>query len=63
MQNKNLQNGNGTGADGNGTAVSEKKEFLPNSKKIYVKGNLFKDIKVPFREVEVTPTNLPYGKT
>lgn len=61
MQNKNLQNGNGTSADGNGTAVSEKKEFLPNSRKIYVKGNLFKDIKVPFREVEVTPTHLPDG--
>ena len=61
MQDKNLQNGNGTDADGNGTAVSEKKEFLPNSKKIYVKGNLFKDIRVPFREVEVTPTHLPDG--
>ena len=61
MQDKNLQNGNGKRTEGNGTAVSEKKEFLPNSKKIYVKGNIFKDIKVPFREVEVTPTHLPDG--
>jgi phosphomethylpyrimidine synthase len=56
MQNKNPQNGNGT--SGNGEV---KKEFMPNTKKIFVKGNMYKDIRVPFREIEVTPTHLPDG--
>jgi phosphomethylpyrimidine synthase len=59
MQNKNLQNGKR--ANGNGTAADEKKDFLPNSKKVYIKGKINSDIKVPFREVEVTPTHLPDG--
>ncbi|MGH2574362.1 MAG: phosphomethylpyrimidine synthase ThiC, partial [Ignavibacteria bacterium] len=37
-------------------------EFLPNSKKVYVKGKLFKDLKVPFREISLSPTRLPDGK-
>jgi phosphomethylpyrimidine synthase len=60
MQNKNLQNGNGT--NGNEAGANAKKEFMPKTKKIYVKGKLNKDIKVPFREIEVTPTHLPDGK-
>lgn len=54
MQNKNSQNGNGT---------KKKEEFLPNSKKVYVKGKMYPYIRVPFREIEVTPTHLPDGKT
>ncbi len=61
MQNKNNQNGNGTSANGN-VSNNGKKEFLPNSKKIYVQGRLFPDIRVPFREIKVTPTHLPDGK-
>jgi phosphomethylpyrimidine synthase len=59
MQNKNPQNGNGT--SGNGDASSVKKEFMPKTKKIYVNGKMFKDVKVPFREIEVTPTHIPDG--
>jgi phosphomethylpyrimidine synthase len=62
MQNKNIRNGNGKGSNGNGAGTNGKKEFLPNSKKIYVKGKMFPDIKVPFREINVTPTHLPDGK-
>jgi phosphomethylpyrimidine synthase len=29
---------------------------LPNSKKIYVSGNIFSDIRVPFREISLSPT-------
>jgi phosphomethylpyrimidine synthase len=43
---------------GNG---SDKKEYLPNSKKVYVKGTIFKEINVPFREIELNPTRLPDG--
>jgi len=47
---------NGNGLSGNG---SGKKEFLPNSKKVYVKGIIHENIRVPFREIELTPTRLP----
>ncbi|RPI17394.1 MAG: phosphomethylpyrimidine synthase ThiC [Ignavibacteriae bacterium] len=49
MDNNNSSNGNG------------KKEFLPASKKVYVKGKLFDDVKVPFRDIELTKTHLPDG--
>ena len=35
----------------------------PNSKKIYKNGKLFSDIKVPFRQIELTPTMLQDGGT
>src|SRR5262245_61320526 len=31
-------------------------EQLPNSKKVYVAGTMHKDVRVPMREIEVTPT-------
>ncbi|HSY09991.1 MAG TPA: phosphomethylpyrimidine synthase ThiC, partial [Candidatus Dormibacteraeota bacterium] len=31
-------------------------EQLPNSKKIYVEGELYKDVRVPMREIELSPT-------
>jgi len=45
----------------NGNGNSKKEEFLPKSKKVYVKGKIYKDIKVPFREIELTPTRLHNG--
>ncbi len=40
----------------------QKESLYPNSKKVYVKGNLHKDISVPFREIQISPTKLPNGK-
>jgi phosphomethylpyrimidine synthase len=51
---------NGSSTNGNGTL--QKEEFLPKSKKVYVNGKINKDIKVPFREIELNPTRLPDGK-
>ena len=45
----------------NGNGTLQKEEFLPNSKKVYVSGNIHKDIKVPFREIVLTPTRLHDG--
>ncbi len=68
MENKNISNeisgnGNGIHSNANGKLNSEhKKEFLPNSKKIYIKGKLNKDIKVPFREITLSNTKLSDGR-
>ena len=35
---------------------SESSEFFPSSKKVYVSGKLTKDIRVPFREISLQPT-------
>src|SRR5512138_1834323 len=45
----------------NGNGHSEKKETMPNSKRVYVNGKLFDDIKVPFREIELSQTRLHDG--
>jgi phosphomethylpyrimidine synthase len=45
----------------NNIQTNGKKEFLPASKRVYVKGKLFDDVKVPFREIELNKTNLPDG--
>ena len=47
--------------NGNGTLV-QSKEFLPNSKKVYVQGEIHKYLKVPFREISQSPTKLSEGK-
>jgi phosphomethylpyrimidine synthase len=47
--------------NGNGHAAQTKEEFLPKSKKVYSQGKIFKDIKVPFREIELSPTRLHDG--
>lgn len=63
MENQIKSNGNGKiQANGNGLPKPKEEEFLPKSKKVYVEGKIFKDTKVPFREIELTPTNLPDGK-
>lgn len=62
---ENNTNGNGTHLNGNsklnGTEASSMDYKLPNSKRVYVKGKLFDDINVPFREITMTPTRLHDG--
>lgn len=36
---------------------------FPNSRRIYVKGEIYEDLNVPFREVKLTATRLPNGNT
>jgi len=47
--------------NGNGSAPSAKREFLPNSKKVYINGKLNDDVKVPLREIKLSPTRQPDG--
>lgn len=58
-------NGNGTnGAKINGKAEKEATSLdykLPNSKRVYVKGKMFDDINVPFREITMADTRLHDG--
>lgn len=53
---------NNTSSNGNGIHTNGKKEFLPASKKVYVKGKLFPEINVPFRDISLSVTNLPDGQ-
>jgi phosphomethylpyrimidine synthase len=55
------------GAPGNGngsteTAVSGRGYKFPNSKKIYVDGKLYSDVRVPFREISLAPTKSTNGE-
>ena len=43
--------------------VENKNGFFPNSEKVYVGGTTHKDIRVPFREITLRPTQLADGKT
>lgn len=72
MNNKLNLNGNGVHTNGNGTngthvnGKSEKEASsldykLPNSKRVYVKGKMFEDINVPFREISLADTRLHDG--
>ncbi len=72
MNNKSNLNGNGVHTNGNGTngthvnGKSEKEASsldykLPNSKRVYVKGKMFEDINVPFREISLADTRLHDG--
>ncbi len=36
---------------------------LPNSTRVYVAGRIYPDLRVPFREIRLSPTQLPSGKT
>ena len=54
-------NGNGIKLNGsNGskpeTEMSSQDYKLPNSKRVYVNGKLFQDVKVPFRQISTSPT-------
>lgn len=57
---KNATNGNGK-IHTSGNGHSTKEEFLPKSKKIYIEGKIFSDVKVPLREIELSPTRLHDG--
>src|SRR3954469_14116459 len=47
----------------NGSETSKKAETrLPNSKKVYVSGELHSEIKVPFREISLAPTKSMSGE-
>ena len=41
--------------------MSERNGQLPNSLKIYVKGKLHPDVRVPFREISLAPTKTMSG--
>ena len=43
-------------ASKNGTGGAHSSEVLPKSKKVHVEGNRHKDVRVPFREIELSPT-------
>ncbi len=60
---KTNSNGNGSNTNGNGKNSNGNSSdgFLPNSQKVYVKGKIHIDIKVPFREIELSDTRLPDG--
>ncbi|MGO9527795.1 MAG: phosphomethylpyrimidine synthase ThiC [Verrucomicrobiia bacterium] len=40
----------------NGTGEAHSSEVLPKSKKVHVEGKRHKDVRVPFREIELSPT-------
>jgi phosphomethylpyrimidine synthase len=44
------------------TAVSDRGHNLPNSRKIYVGGELHPDLRVPFREISLAPTKSMNGE-
>ena len=43
-------------------ATEKSNEFFPNSKRVYVSGNQNKDMRVPFREIELHPTQAFNGE-
>jgi phosphomethylpyrimidine synthase len=43
-------------------SVQSVAKSLPNSKKIYVGGELYKDVRVPFREISLAPTRTMSGE-
>ncbi len=56
----NIGNGNGM-ANTNGKEKLSHDYILPNSKRVYVKGKMFEDVSVPFREITMSPTRQPDG--
>jgi phosphomethylpyrimidine synthase len=44
------------------TAITDRGYNLPNSKKVYVRGSLHADIRVPFREISLAPTKTISGQ-
>ena len=53
-------NGNRHGVTDEKVEISTK-PISPNSKKVYVNGTLHKDIKVPFREISLSPPTTVIG--
>jgi phosphomethylpyrimidine synthase len=44
------------------TAANDRGYNLPNSRKIYVAGEIYPDVRVPFREISLAPTKTMSGK-
>ena len=44
------------------TAVSDRGYNLPNSRKVYVTGQLHADLRIPFREISLAPTKTMSGE-
>jgi phosphomethylpyrimidine synthase len=59
INNESKTNGNGSQA---GSETDLLEQPFPKSKRVYIKGKVNKDIRVPFREIELSHTNLPDGK-
>ena len=38
-------------------------EQLPNSKRVYVAGTIHQDVRVPMREIELSPTKISTAKS
>ncbi|HEX4707205.1 MAG TPA: phosphomethylpyrimidine synthase ThiC [Candidatus Udaeobacter sp.] len=53
---------NSAKASGSSNSAYSVQESLPNSKKVHVSGTLHKDIKVPFREISLSPTKSLNGE-
>src|SRR5438046_8540944 len=52
----------GSANEANETAVTDRGYNLPNSRKIYVAGELHPEIRVPFREIALAPTKTMSGE-
>src|SRR5438128_9518573 len=50
------------GSENATTAANDRGYNLPNSKKIYVAGEIHPDIRVPFREIDLAPTKTMTGE-
>src|SRR5437868_8891954 len=50
------------GSENAKTAANDRGYNLPNSKKIYVAGEIHSDIRVPFREIDLAPTKTMIGE-
>jgi phosphomethylpyrimidine synthase len=59
---KKTKNPNGSVSDNPENPVNPVSNSLPNSKKIYVSGNIHPDIRVPFREIALAPTKTMSGE-
>ncbi len=45
------------------TRQSSSSDYFPNSERVYVDGKLYKDVRVPFREIKLSPTRGMNGHT
>src|ERR1044071_7679415 len=49
-------------AEANETAVNDRGYNLPNSRKVYIAGEMHPEIRVPFREISLAPTKTMSGQ-
>src|SRR5215471_16591105 len=54
-----MKNSNGSDSE---NSVHSVEKSLPNSKKVYVAGKIYPDIRVPFREITLAPTKSLNGE-